>query len=795
MLSLPVNFVKTSIGSKRSVLFAIAVVSGVAILLAVSAFVVNRSSAHGVNSAKKQQQGCCDGQPTTQVLYAPTTGLPAAGRAELVLNNNRQDNLVITPTLYSKDGRPVVCDQVTLKPTEVRRIPVAKLAKGSVHGIGSEGGISLSYLGGARELRAQIALFGDARAGSVDIPVTAASDYRSTVQEAVWWSPDGATATLALGNASDSSILVKLVFGSSEQQEIRVGPFATETVTHKSHNSTSGGAESLRLELSGAVGSLRAAGYVRSANQEFTSMIRFYDPQMVRQPNLYATNLRLKKSDPHVVLKNISNEPITATPKFLPLEGNAGNPLELPSVPLAAQEAREVDLAPLMKAAAKRDDFEMVSVQVSNSGPTASLIGALCSIDKASSITYEAPLRDSGPMRRSTGTYPWKVDEDYSSLITITNIGQKQALLVALISYEGGQYVPDPQRVEAGATAVFDLNKIQREQIPDHNRQTIPKSVTGGQFRWSLINGSDEKRLIGRLQLVSKANRASMSYSCEGCCTMSFYEARTSPDSVTVDVGQSANVELQERYYQNCGYLWISPWYPANTILDSESQGEWASNNQEISTVSPTGAARNVDITGVAGGTTYATATWQVKIWFFSGSFDACDYYWSGASASVNVTAQCRIPTGETITAVGWDDSRHRWRQTLMPATVSWSGRQIRERNFDAPGDNCVFQGSIFEGNPGVTRLDPLTLDSNQYDDLVGWIPLAVSYYRVERPARSLPMPCSYVTLQETQILCPPNDWRMFVQNVLVGRIGLTTVESERSSINGPVNKVSRTYP
>ncbi len=47
-----INFVKFSIGSKRPSLLAAAGVSVMAILLAISIFVVKRSSAHGVNSAK-----------------------------------------------------------------------------------------------------------------------------------------------------------------------------------------------------------------------------------------------------------------------------------------------------------------------------------------------------------------------------------------------------------------------------------------------------------------------------------------------------------------------------------------------------------------------------------------------------------------------------------------------------------------------------------------------------------------------------------------------------------------------
>ena len=54
MLNLPVHVVKFSIKLRRSPLLTVAIVSVMAILLAVSAFVAKRSSAHGANSTNKE---------------------------------------------------------------------------------------------------------------------------------------------------------------------------------------------------------------------------------------------------------------------------------------------------------------------------------------------------------------------------------------------------------------------------------------------------------------------------------------------------------------------------------------------------------------------------------------------------------------------------------------------------------------------------------------------------------------------------------------------------------------------
>jgi hypothetical protein len=88
MLSLPSEFVKISIVSKRSSLLAVAVVSVVAILLAVSVFVAKRSLAHSVTPAKKEQQGCCSNLPAIQRRMIGTYYTTEDGfQSTLILNN------------------------------------------------------------------------------------------------------------------------------------------------------------------------------------------------------------------------------------------------------------------------------------------------------------------------------------------------------------------------------------------------------------------------------------------------------------------------------------------------------------------------------------------------------------------------------------------------------------------------------------------------------------------------------------------------------------------------------------
>src|SRR6185436_6489381 len=112
--------------------------------------------------------------------------------------------------------------------------------------------------------------------------------------------------------------------------------------------------DSIKLTTVGPEGSLRVMGFVVADDNSFTSSIRFHDTKKIVQPNLYATNLRLKHADPRIVLKNTSAVAVSARPRFFTAKGELDNPVELPALPLAPQQMVEVDLTALRTAAASR---------------------------------------------------------------------------------------------------------------------------------------------------------------------------------------------------------------------------------------------------------------------------------------------------------------------------------------------------------------------------------------------------------------------------------------------------------
>jgi len=550
--------------------------------------------------------------PSPHRIYAPAISLPEASSSEIVLNSRSPKVIEVTPTLYTDEGTPIVGKAVQLQPAEIRFVKIEQLIPAKHRGRHKWGGIALSYTGGVLEVWAQIAFHGVNGGGSVDETFNILDEPGSDVREAVWWMPEKATAVIALGNSSDTSIHTTLQFSDGDYREVEIAPFATEFVRYRGDkkqrkNSPSGGSsESVKLQTVGPAGSLRPAGFIISGKQNFTSSIRFYDPRGAKQQHLFATNLRLKGTTSRLVLKNTSDATVSASPKFFPASGERGQPIELPTIDLDPQETAEVDLQPLTAALANRPDIDSASVEVVNSGAPGTLIGSLYNTNKATQLTSDVPLRDSGRARNSTGSYPWRVDGDYTTVVSITNMGDQPEKFIVDVRYPGGSYFLPARELAVGETAHFDLRQMLSEQKPDNKDVVLPKSVKGGQFHWSVFGGSGagSPRLLGRSEVVSLSKKVSSSYSCPSCCPDSGpFGGINTPGTVPIDgflpVGTNGEMTDCNGYTTNMGGIYMDSWWVENSSMCS---------------VNPT-TGTSTEVHGYSVGETYLNAEWGAFYW------------------------------------------------------------------------------------------------------------------------------------------------------------------------------------
>ncbi|HXM47985.1 MAG TPA: hypothetical protein VN956_08950 [Pyrinomonadaceae bacterium] len=530
----------------------------------------------------------------------------------------------MTPTFYTTSGDAVVGNPIQLQPAEIRFVPVEQLMPEYLRGRHRWGGIALSYTGNVLEVWAQITFHGIG-GGSIDETFNILEEPGSDTREAVWLMPRKSTAMIALGNSSSTAIHTTAQFGGGASEDFEIPAGVTRFVRH--HAVEGGNAtattESVKLITVGPEGALRVAGFMFGDNDDFASSIRFYDTKKTVQPNLYAVNLRLKNAAPRIVLKNTSDNEISAQPRFFSAAGEQGSPVDLPSLTLRPQQIMDVDLSALRQAAASRADLDSVSVQIVSSSARGSLIGAAYSTDGATGLTYDVPLRDSGKVRNATGSYPWRVDNDYSTIVVVTNVGNEPARFQVEIRYPDGPYSIKQRELAVGETATFDLRQIRDEQQPDRTGKTLPLTLDRGQFHWTIVATHGDPHIIGRAEVVSRSGRVASSYSCPVCCPDSGPNGGFDPNAygLSVDgfVYTNAHGDYYDCYFNHYqGSLYFTSMFTYNT---------------NIATVDGGG-----QLNGIAVGSTEVEGYYDYVEWDNDG-MDCYRYYGNGNdSAPVDVT-------------------------------------------------------------------------------------------------------------------------------------------------------------
>ena len=589
---------------------------------------VNESTA--LQPQKKEKKGPpCNycGPPGNQYIYAPLIDLPESQGGEIVFNSRSPKAMDITPVFYTLNGETVIADPVRIESAEIRYVNVMDLLP-ERYRHEHFGGFALTYYGYNREMWSQFRFIGVNGGGNVDEFFTVKEEARAENYQAAWWTPEKGEAIVALGNITDEATSATVTFGGGRTRTVSLRPHATEVIRdqHSKKEST----ESVNIDVTGAPGSIVSTGIVTSKDHSFNSVIRFYDPARAKQANLYANGFRVSGNNPHMILKNTTTSSIAVVPKFIPLSGN--KPFVSSDVVLAPNETTEVDLQSLVRTAGKRHDLDVVSVEVTNPAGPGSIIGSIYGVDAASGTNYDVPLRDSGLVRTMTGSYPWKIDDDFTTLVYITNISDQEAAFIGEVNYQGGHVVLEPHKLAAGETAMFDLQAFRDKQLTDSMGNKLPADVTLGQFKWSVHGVTNGKLLlIGRAEMVSRSQNISTSYSCNDPCPP-FLGGSIDPylPPIIVINATANTVAYQTAYYGN-GYSYTYP-YPADWSTSSNLSCWAYSGNTET-------------IRGDFPGDGCATADmgWQESYgWDGLNCYDNNNQYWVGDSSCTNVPANIR---------------------------------------------------------------------------------------------------------------------------------------------------------
>ncbi|MGH9751584.1 MAG: hypothetical protein ACREA2_02275, partial [Blastocatellia bacterium] len=526
ILGLPANFVKFSIGSKRSLILAVAVVSAVAILPAVSIFVAKRSSAHGVTPAKKKQQGCCSDQPAVLRRMIGTYYTTEDGfQSTLILNNKGPNQIMVTPILHSRNGQTFTASLVAVGGQSSSEVDLNLLASIAGQQFRS-GSFEFTYEGrlvemggGLRIVNAEKSLIFDEQMHEPGMK------FPSSQLEAVYAIPFGdSQVSVIVTNTTAQSILVdgdSVFAGANGHHPIQgwLGPYETRVVNlpHGLVKKASAGAVS--LSHNGVKGALLAMIHLWDADRGYSEAVNFTNPGG-KTTERHGAGLRLGSVDDDplravIAVRNIgeSATTVTATVPYSKQDGDTGT-ITLPQVSLAPGAIKLLNTS---NPQLRRNDFATAGLEIKYTGAPGSVIASASSVSQSGNHVFALPMKDPKGGLSSTGGYPWFINESSSTVVFIKNTTDKPQDFILSIIYPGGSWGLIHPAIPAGQTIAVDLRKLRDSQQKGVGDSVIPPDAVSGHISWG-VRGTAEKVLIGRAQTVDFARGMVATYECQCPC-------------------------------------------------------------------------------------------------------------------------------------------------------------------------------------------------------------------------------------------------------------------------------------
>lgn len=615
ILSLPVDFVKVSIRSKRSPLLAIAVVSVMATLLAVSIFVAKRSSAHSINSAKKKQQDCCAEEPAIPRRMIGTYYTTEDGfQSTLILNNKGPNQIAVTPILHSQNGQTFTGSPVAVGGQSSQEVDLNLLASiaGPQFRSGSfefayEGRL-LEVGGGLRIVNAEKSLIFDEQM------LEPGMKFPSPRLEAVYAVPfEDSQASVIVTNTTAQPITINgdAVFaGVNGHHPIQgwLGPRETRVVNLPRGLVKKASAGAVSLNHNGDKGALMAMIHLQDADRGYSESVNFVNPagkSTERQgAGLRLGNVNSDSLRPVIAVRNLGDSPTTATATvpYSKQNGETGT-IKLPQVSLAPGEIKLLDTS---NPQLSRNDFATAGLEIKYSGAVGSVIATASSVSRSGNHVFALPLKDPRGGLSSTGGYPWFIDEKGSTLVFIKNSTETPQQFHLDIIFPGGKWGSNLKTLAPGQTFKLDVREIRDSQAKGSEGNAIPLDATNGHVYWSAF-GTAEKVLIGRAQTVDLDHGMASTYECQVCpCPSGFGGARMTPDSALGFIGGST-LFLAQQQNRDCMGNYGS-WFNAPGV-------SFSSANPSIATID----AGGMSACGLAPGSTNLFGSWTGTVYYSAG--------------------------------------------------------------------------------------------------------------------------------------------------------------------------------
>lgn len=437
-------------------------------------------------------------------------------KSTLRLNNNLLAPMKATVAFFNSQGESFPAPLITLPPQDVQRFRIADLtanALGDFHA----GSVQVFYHGPPMAVTGQISVASASSHVNFESFPTMAMGFASSRLDGIVWTPDADTqASAALNNTTVDMLTVKIGTATNIKPLI-LNAHETKVVDLREFliNGQDAGSALIRIEHNGPPGAIIATGFALNEKTGFSCNLPFIDRATAKTAHLAGAHVRFGRPGSGegfpagtrfkapLLIANTGEQPTEAR-VFVDytIAGVAGR-AEIAKLELAPNEVRPVELSSAIARFAGAGPVDDAGVDIEYSGNPGAVIARLTSLDQSGDYAFDVPIKDPlAEMLRVGGSYPWQLDDGFSTVLHLKNTINKPVFALVQVRYPGGSYNLERLPLQPYRTIAVDIRGLRDGQQKDIRDGVMPSDVEGGQVVWF-----DETigSLIGRAEMRNVA--------------------------------------------------------------------------------------------------------------------------------------------------------------------------------------------------------------------------------------------------------------------------------------------------
>ncbi|MGH9846889.1 MAG: hypothetical protein ACREEM_49965, partial [Blastocatellia bacterium] len=589
-----------------------------ALTIGIPRYVLERSSAHGVNPTGSKPQGCCGNVPASLRRMIGTYYTTEDGfKSTLILNNKGPHQIVVTPVLHGRNGESYKAPPVSVGGESSYEVDLNTIAESAGSKFRS-GGIEFTYTGRMMEMGGGLRIVNAEKSLIFDEQfLEPGMKFSSSQLEAVYAMPfEDARVSVIVTNTTEKPLSVtgNAVFAGDRNQRPIQGqlkPYETEVISLPHGQTKEAGAGAVSLSHNGGEGALMAMIHVQNADRGYSESVNFHDPTQGKTNQWHGAGLRLGSVNndalrPVIAVRNLGKDAtaVAASVPFSLQNGKTGK-IALPPLPLAPGEIKVFDAS---NPQLRLNEIATAGLEIEYKGAPGSVIVSASSVSQSGNQVFALPLKDPQGGMSSTGGYPWFINGNASTIVHIKNVTDQPRKLHLDVVFTGGRWGSGLRTVEPHQTVSFDVRQIRDSQKKGYGGGVIPTNATSGHISWSYLGGQN-KAIIGRAQTVDQQGGIVSTYECQCTCGYTYARARMTPGTITGFVGDSSFLQVEQQD-ENC-YGITTSWYPTSHYVSFSSQSSSVATISSSGTSLATASAVGVGQTNLLGNFTAIRHVWQ----------------------------------------------------------------------------------------------------------------------------------------------------------------------------------------